>query len=64
MRVGGTPFSDPRQLDAIDELIREQPDDIAFRFGRACCLEDLGRIDEALRAYWTCSTANRRTSAA
>jgi len=51
VRVGGTPFSDARQLDAIDELIREQPDEIAFRFGRACCLEDLGRIDEALAAY-------------
>lgn len=51
MRVGATPFSEARQLDAIDELIRERPDDIAFRFGRACCLEDLGRIDEALRAY-------------
>lgn len=51
MRVGATPFSDARQLDAIDELIRERPDDLAFRFGRACCLEDLGRIDEALQAY-------------
>lgn len=51
MRLGATPFSDLRQLDAIDELIREHPDDIAFRFGRACALEDLGRIDEALLAY-------------
>ena len=51
MRVGATPFSDPRQLDAIDELLREKPDEIAFHFGRACCLEDLGRIDEALQAY-------------
>jgi glutathione synthase/RimK-type ligase-like ATP-grasp enzyme len=51
MRIGATPFSDPRQLDAIDELIREAPDEIGLRFGRACCLEDLGRIDEALQAY-------------
>lgn len=51
MRVGAAPFFDPRQLDVIDELIRERPGEIAFRFGRACCLEDLGRIDEALRAY-------------
>ncbi len=51
MRVGGTPFSDPRQLDAIDELIAESPDEIGLRFGRACCLEDLGRIDDALLAY-------------
>jgi tetratricopeptide (TPR) repeat protein len=51
MRVSATPFSDSRQLDAIDELIREKPDELAFRFGRASCLEDLGRIDEALAAY-------------
>ncbi len=49
--MGATPFSDPRQLEAIDEMLREQPDELAFRFGRACCLEDLGRIDEALVAY-------------
>jgi tetratricopeptide (TPR) repeat protein len=51
VRVGATPFSDPRQLVAIDELLRAKPDEIALRFGRACCLEDLGRIDEALQAY-------------
>jgi Tfp pilus assembly protein PilF/glutathione synthase/RimK-type ligase-like ATP-grasp enzyme len=51
VRVGATPFSDPRQLAAIDELIREKPDEVALRFGRACCLEDLGRIDDALQAY-------------
>ena len=51
MRVSATPFSDPRQLDAIDDLIREQPNDIGLRFGRACALEDLGRIDDALAAY-------------
>jgi len=51
VRIGGTPFSDPRQLTAIDELIAESPADIGLRFGRACCLEDLGRIDDALVAY-------------
>jgi glutathione synthase/RimK-type ligase-like ATP-grasp enzyme len=51
MRISATPFSDPRQLEAIDELIAEAPDEIGLRFGRACCLEDLGRIDEALAAY-------------
>lgn len=53
MRVGATPFSDPRQLTAIDELIRAAPDDLKLLFGRACCLEDLGRIDNALQAYVT-----------
>jgi glutathione synthase/RimK-type ligase-like ATP-grasp enzyme len=51
VRISATPFSDPRQLDAIDELIAEAPAEIGLRFGRACCLEDLGRIDEALAAY-------------
>ncbi len=51
MRIGATPFSDPRQLEAIDELIAEAPGEIGLRFGRACCLEDLGRIDDALQAY-------------
>ena len=51
MRVGATPFSDPRQLAAIDELLRERPGELAYLFGRACCLEDLGRIDEAMAAY-------------
>jgi hypothetical protein len=51
LRVSATPFSDPRQLAAIDELIAEAPDEVGLRFGRACCLEDLGRIDDALQAY-------------
>jgi hypothetical protein len=51
VRVSATPFSDPRQLDAIDEMIAVSPGEIGLHFGRACCLEDLGRIDEALKAY-------------
>ena len=51
MRISATPFSDPRQLAAIDALIAEAPADLGRRFGRACCLEDLGRIDDALAAY-------------
>ena len=51
MRVSATPFSDPKQLAAIDALIAESPDQIGLQFGRACCLEDLGRIDDALAAY-------------
>jgi hypothetical protein len=51
VRISATPFSDPRQLEVIDELIAASPDEIGLRFGRACCLEDLGRIDQALLAY-------------
>ena len=58
MRLSGTPFSDPRQLVAIDELIAEAPGEIGLRFGRACCLEDLGRIDDAVQAYVAVLTAD------
>lgn len=51
MRIGATPFSDPRQLAAIDDLIAAAPGEIGLLFGRACALEDLGRIDDALGAY-------------
>jgi glutathione synthase/RimK-type ligase-like ATP-grasp enzyme len=51
MRISAGPFCDPWQLDAIDALIRETPEQISLRFGRACCLEDLGRIAEAIAAY-------------
>lgn len=51
MRVSASPFSDERQLEAIDQLIEERPDELRLRFARACCLEDLGRPDDALRGY-------------
>ncbi len=51
MRVSAAPFTDPRQLAAIDELILASPDQISLRFARGCCLEDFGRTAEAIRAY-------------
>jgi tetratricopeptide (TPR) repeat protein len=51
MRISAGPFTDPRQLAAIDGLIAASPDQIGLRFGRACCLEDLGRTGEAIAAY-------------
>ena len=51
MRVAATPFSDPQQLVAIDALIAQSPGEIGLLFGRACCLEDLGRIEDAVGAY-------------
>jgi glutathione synthase/RimK-type ligase-like ATP-grasp enzyme len=51
MRISAGPFHDPWQLHAIDALIRETPDQISLHFGRACCLEDLGRTTEAIAAY-------------
>jgi hypothetical protein len=50
MRISAGPFHDPWQLHAIDALIRETPDQISLHFGRACCLEDLGRTTEAIAA--------------
>lgn len=51
MRISATPFSDTHQLDKLDRLIAAEPDAILLHFGRACCLDDLGRSDEAVQAY-------------
>jgi Flp pilus assembly protein TadD/glutathione synthase/RimK-type ligase-like ATP-grasp enzyme len=51
LRISAEPFCDPRQLTAIDDLIRQAPAQIGLRFGRACCLEDLGHIEESIQAY-------------
>jgi Flp pilus assembly protein TadD len=51
VRVSATPFGSEAQLEAIDAMIRKAPDAIALHFARACCLEDLGRIAAAQRAY-------------
>jgi hypothetical protein len=51
LRISAEPFCDPRQLTAIDDLIRKAPTAIGLRFGRACCLEDLGHIEESIQAY-------------
>ena len=51
MRVTAVPFSDLSQLRAIDGMIAAHPDDLRWRFARACCLDDLGRPDEAAAAY-------------
>lgn len=51
MRINAGPFYDPRQLGAIDQLLGEAPESITVRFGRACCLEDLGRTAQAVDAY-------------
>jgi tetratricopeptide (TPR) repeat protein len=51
MRISAGPFCDARQLSTIDALIRADPATINLRFGRACCLEDLGLTAEAVRAY-------------
>jgi hypothetical protein len=51
MRVSATAFAGEGALDRIDALLAQQPDDVALRFARACCLEDLARNEEAKRAY-------------
>jgi tetratricopeptide (TPR) repeat protein len=51
MRISAGPFCDPWQLRAIEKLISETPEQIGLHFGRACCLEDLGRTGEAIEAY-------------
>jgi glutathione synthase/RimK-type ligase-like ATP-grasp enzyme len=51
MRVRAQSFADAGALERIDALIAAQPDDVALRFARGCCLEDLARYDDAKRAY-------------
>ena len=51
MRVSGTPFAGIEQLRALEERIAAEPDTLELRFERARCLDDLGRVQEALLAY-------------
>jgi Tfp pilus assembly protein PilF len=51
MRVSAQAFADVEALARIDALVAAQPDDVKLLFGRACCLEDLGRYMEAKLAY-------------
>jgi hypothetical protein len=51
MRISAGAFTDPRSLASIEALLRSAPESVRLRFGRACCLEDLGRTNEAIAAY-------------
>jgi len=51
VRVSGTPFSSIDQLRDIELRIEAEPDELQLRFERARCLDDLGRVQEALLAY-------------
>ena len=51
MRVSAQAFADDGALVRIEALLAENPGDVNLLFGRACCLEDLARYDEAKRAY-------------
>ena len=51
MRVSAQAFSDEDALARIEALIEAHPDDVKLQFARGCCLEDLGRAEEAKRAY-------------
>jgi tetratricopeptide (TPR) repeat protein len=51
MRVSAQAFADEEALVCIDALVEQHPDDVALRFARACCLEDLARYEQAKRAY-------------
>jgi hypothetical protein len=53
VRVSGTPFRDEAQLAEMERRIAETPDAINLLFARACCLEDIGRPDDARIAYTT-----------
>ena len=58
MRVSAQAFAGEGALERIDALIEQQSDDVALRFARACCLEDLARNADAKRAYAAVLTAD------
>jgi hypothetical protein len=51
MRVSAQAFADEGALERINALLAENPGDVGLLFGRACCLEDLARYEEAKRGY-------------
>jgi glutathione synthase/RimK-type ligase-like ATP-grasp enzyme len=51
VRLSGTPFSSVEQLREIEQRIERDPDDVQLGFERARCLDDLGRVEDAMRAY-------------
>lgn len=51
MRVSGTPYSSVEQLRALEHQLEDEPGDLRLGFERARCLDDLGRVEDALRAY-------------
>ena len=51
MRVSAPAFAAEGALARIDALIEQYPDDVGFRFARACSLEDGGQSEAATRAY-------------
>jgi hypothetical protein len=51
MRVSASAFADEESLARIDALVDAHPEDVKLRFARACCLEDLSRLEAAKHAY-------------
>jgi hypothetical protein len=51
VRVSGTPYSSVEQLRALEQRCAEDAGDVQLQFERARCLDDLGRVKDALVAY-------------
>lgn len=51
MRVTAGAFAGEDALARIDALLAQTPDDLGTLFARGCCLEDIGRNEDAKRAY-------------
>ena len=51
MRIASRYYTDERHLIGIERQLERLPDAVDLLFERACCLEDLGWIDQASHAY-------------
>jgi len=51
VRVGATPFSSVEGLRSIEQRLATAPGDPQLRYERACALDGLGRVSEAMPAY-------------
>jgi len=64
VRVSASRFSSVDQLRSIEAELAQRPDDAGLRYERARCLDDLGRIEDAMYAYRAVLLADPRHFAA
>ncbi len=64
MRVSAAQFASIEQLRSIEEHLGDRPGDANLRYERARCLDDLGRVEDAMYAYREVLLADPRHFAA
>jgi len=64
VRVSAAQFASIEQLRSIEEHLSDRPGDANLRYERARCLDDLGRVEDAMYAYREVLLADPRHFAA